>query len=60
MPWRRLRDRQATQLRVTTAATAKDGRRIYTRKTSQPEALHRIIYDALKLPHQPVKTRYEN
>ena len=61
MQWRRLRDRLATQVRVTTAVTAKDGRRIYTRKTSQPEALHKTIYDALKLSHQPVKIkRYEN
>lgn len=59
--WWRIRERLGSHVRITTAVTAQDGRRIYIRKTSQPEALHRMIYDALKLSHRPVKTkRYEN
>jgi len=61
MQWWRIRDRLASQVRITTALTAEDGRRIYTRKTSQPEAMHKVIYDALHLAHRPLKTkRYEN
>ena len=61
MQWRRIRDRLASQVRITTALTAEDGRRLYTRKTSQPEAMHKVIYDALHLAHRPLKTkRYEN
>ncbi len=61
MQWWRIRDRLASQVRITTALTSKDGRRIYTRKTSQPEALHKMIYDALHLAHRPLKTkRYES
>lgn len=61
MQWWRIRERLSSHVRITTALTAQDGRRIYIRKTSQPEALHKMIYDALQLPHRPVKTKqYEN
>ena len=59
--WQRIRECMSSQVRITTAFSTQDGRRVYIRKTSQPEAFHQIIYNALRLPHRPVKTkRYEN
>lgn len=61
MQWQRVRERLASQVRITTALTMESGHRIYTHKTSQPESWHKMIYDSLHLAHRPLKTKcYEN
>ena len=57
MQWWRIRERMSTHVRITTAFTTNDRRRLYVRKTSLAEGFHRIIYNALNLSHRPVKTK---
>jgi transposase len=59
--WWRIRERLSSHVRVTIGFTTQDKRRLYVRKTSQPEAFHQMIYNALRLPNRPLKTkRYES
>jgi len=37
--------------------TTKDGRRIHVRKSTEPEAFHQLIYDALGLSFYPLKSK---
>ncbi len=57
MQWWRVRERLSTHVRITTAFNTADQRKIYIRKSSQPEPVHRLVYDALQLPYRPVKTK---
>jgi transposase len=59
--WWRVRERLSSHVRITTGFTTQDKRRLYVRKTSQPEAFQQMIYNALRLPNRPLKTkRYES
>lgn len=51
--WENIRLRMATQCRVTVQLRRDDGKMISIRKSSEPEAFHRKIYDALKLSYYP-------
>jgi transposase len=55
--WWRIRELLSSHVRITTAFTTQDRRRVYVRKTSQAETFHRMIYDVLHLSHRPVKTK---
>ena len=58
--WWHIRERLSSQVRITTVFTTQDKRRIYIRKTSQPESFQKMIYGALNLPIKPLRTkRYE-
>ncbi|MDI6776525.1 MAG: IS1634 family transposase [Syntrophales bacterium] len=50
--WKTLREGLSTHVRVTTLLKRQDGRVIYIRKSSRPEAYHKKIYDALNLSYQ--------
>jgi transposase len=54
--WETIRNQLSTQVRITTTMKRKDGKIIRLRKSSKAEPSHQLIYDALKLPHQPGKT----
>jgi transposase len=54
--WSTIRRILSTQHRVTTSMRREDGKMIYIRKTSKPEACHVRIYQALGLPTRPGKT----
>ncbi len=54
--WKTIRKQLSTQVRITTTMKRKDGKTIHLRKSSKAEPSHQLIYDALKLPHQPGKT----
>lgn len=51
--WSTIRSRLATHYRLTTSMKRSDGKMLYIRKTSKPEACHIRIYDALGLEHRP-------
>jgi transposase len=53
--WWTIRRMLSTHHRVTTSMRREDGKMIYIRKTSRPEACHVQIYDALGLPTRPGK-----
>lgn len=53
--WSTIRERLATQVRITTTMKREDGKVIHIRKTSRAEPFHREIYDALGLSSQPGK-----
>jgi transposase len=53
--WWTIRRMLSTHHRVTTSMRREDGKMIYIRKTSRPEACHVRIYDALGLPTRPGK-----
>jgi transposase len=54
--WATVRKQLSTQVRITTTMKTKDNRVIYIRKSTKAEPTHRVIYDALDLPHQPGRT----
>lgn len=51
--WTTIRKQLSTQVRVSTTMKREDGKIIHIRKSSKAEPSHRVIYDALNLPHQP-------
>jgi len=53
LSWPAVRDRLATQVRVTMKMPTKNGRMLHIRKTSLPEPFHRSIYKALGLTARP-------
>ena len=55
--WWRVRERLSSQIRITTCFTTLEQKRYYIRKTSQAESFHKIIYNALGLRHNPMKTK---
>jgi len=55
--WQTIRERMATQTRVTTSITNREGKRIHFRQTTDPEPFHREIYRALNLPPKPLRCR---
>ncbi len=54
MQWSTIRSLLSVQQRVTTEMTTKDGRRIYLRNTSEPEAFHHLVADALSIKPKPL------
>ncbi len=57
--WATLREQLSTHQVVTVVLPATRGQTLHIRKGSTPEAIHREIYRALKIPHEvmkPVKT----
>lgn len=57
--WATLREQLSTHHVLTVILPATDGRSLRIRKTSTPDAIHREIYDALRIPWEvikPVKT----
>ena len=55
--WSTVRNRMATQMRVTASLTDQDGKRIHLRQTTDPEPFHFLIHRALGLPVRPLKPR---
>lgn len=55
--WRKIRDRMSTHCRVTNRLRTKNGDMLFIRQCSEPEDFHKMIYDALRLPHSPCKTK---
>lgn len=51
--WQTIRSTLSTQQRLTATFNAKDGGTLHVRKTTQPDAATKTIYNALKLEHQP-------
>jgi hypothetical protein len=54
--WKTLRQEMATQVRVTTAMKAKDGRQISVRSSTIAEPAHKDYYAALGISTRPGKT----
>jgi transposase len=54
--WTTIRKSLSTHVRITTTMKRDDGKIIHIRKSSLPEAVHKKIYDALRLSHRPGKT----
>ena len=60
MSWRQIRDRMSTHCRVTNRFKTETGDTLFIRKCTEPEAFHKMIYDALNIPQMPCKTnRYK-
>lgn len=60
MSWRQIRDRMSTHCRVTNRFKTETGDTLFIRKCTEPEAFHKMIYDALNIPQLPCKTnRYK-
>jgi len=55
--WSTLRTRMSTHMRATASVTNEKGERIYLRQTGDPEPFHLVIYRALGLPANPLKTK---
>ena len=51
--WTTVRKRLSTHVRITTTMKRDDGKSIHIRKSTRPEAYHKIIYDALQLSPHP-------
>ncbi len=60
MRWSRIREFLSTQVRITTAMTNKEGKRISIRNTSEPEWFHQTIYNALELALCPLPPKRSN
>jgi len=58
--WETIRNRMATQMRVTASLTNENGKRIHLRQTTDPEPFHFQVHRALGLPARPLKTRKSN
>jgi len=59
--WWRVRQFLSTHVRITTSLTTRQGKRIHIRKSTQPELLHKQVYQALGLTPFPLKTmQYED
>jgi hypothetical protein len=57
MRWYHIRDLLSSHVRITTAMTNKEGKRIYIRDCSDPETFHKRIYNALQLSYYPIKAK---
>lgn len=57
MSWRLLRDRMSTHCRVTNRFKTKAGDTLFIRKCTEPEDMHKTIYDALAISRAPCKTK---
>ncbi len=57
MRWWHIRELLSSHVRITTAMTNKEGKRIYIRNCSEPEPFHRAIYKALRLKLTPLKAK---
>lgn len=57
MRWWNTRNLLSSQVRITTAMTNKEGKRIYIRNCSDAEPFHKTIYNALGLNYYPVRTK---
>ncbi len=55
--WKTIRNLLNTRQRSTIKITTKEGKTIYLRKCSDPESVHRVIYDALQLDYIPCKAK---
>lgn len=55
--WRKIRDRMSTHCRVTNRLKTQSGDMIFIRNCSEPEDFHKMIYDALRLEHNPSKSK---
>jgi transposase len=55
--WHKILDRMSRYCRVTNRLKTKDGNMLFIRKCSEAEDFHKMIYDALRLPHTPCKTK---
>ena len=56
MQWKRLRRFLSTHVRVNTSMTTKDARRIVLRNSSVPEQFHLMIYHALGIKPNPLRS----
>ncbi|MFQ5787739.1 MAG: hypothetical protein ACE5H1_07125 [Thermodesulfobacteriota bacterium] len=57
LSWSEIRNRLSTHCRVTNQMKTKNGKTVFIRQCSEPEDVHRKIYDALKLKHVPCKKK---
>jgi len=55
--WQTIRAPLATQMRVTVSLAHEQGERLYIRQTTDPEPFHLMVYQALGLAPQPLKTK---
>jgi len=51
--WKTLQLRMSTQVRVTSTIKLKTGQTVHIRTSTIPEPIHREIYSALNIPHEP-------
>ncbi len=51
--WETIRENMSTQVRITTTMRLKNGRQLHIRDSSDPEPIHRSIYQALNLTQKP-------
>ena len=54
--WETVRSHMSSQCRVTVSMTNREGERIHTRQTTEPEPFHQEVYRALGLPMKPIKS----
>ncbi|NOX35899.1 MAG: transposase, partial [Calditrichaeota bacterium] len=52
--WSSIRQALGTQQRLTSSFTTEAGKRIHIRHTSEPEAFHRFVADALGITPKPL------
>ncbi|MFQ5688096.1 MAG: IS1634 family transposase [Candidatus Scalindua sp.] len=57
LSWSEIRNRLSTHCRVTNQMKTQNGKTVFIRQCSEPEDVHRKIYDALKLKHVPCKKK---
>ena len=57
MRWERIRQFMSSHVRITTSLTTKNHRRIHIRNSTEPEAFHSTIYNALNLDYFPIKMK---
>ena len=55
--WSTIREMLSTHCRVTNRMRTKSDEMLYIRKCSEPEPLHKLIYDSLNLDYTPCKAR---
>lgn len=54
LQWNSIRELLSVQQRVTTEMTARSGKRIWLRNTSEPEPFHYLVADALSIKAKPL------
>ena len=57
LQWNTIRELLSVQQRVTTEMTARSGKRIWLRNTSEPEPFHYLVADALSIRSKPLGTK---
>jgi transposase len=60
LSWGKIREKMATQQRLTTVMKEANGETLYIRNTSKPEPFHKEIYEALGMHSQPLKNSRVN